>query len=149
MFSSLSSCLVPFLLAAGLVTMIYNSLQAKDVNKSLIHENVRAKADAQFASEKLQDCNIQLKTKTADVTTKEKDLEDLKSKMTTLTEEKVKLMEEFDKLKSQLEKTKTAKDILLEEKNKLSVELAAVNNSEEKQPKTGSEGKQENKQEES
>merc|ERR1719420_2872262 len=75
MASSLSSWLMPLLLAAGCLAIVLNIWSARKVNKTLIEDIERANADLRIAVDASADCSKQLEGKSNDVSAKDKQIE--------------------------------------------------------------------------
>lgn len=109
MSSSLTSWLMPLLLAAGCVALVMNIWSARKVNKSLVEDIERARADLRVAVDASADCSKQLETKSADITAKDQQLATINGQVTGLTKEKETLAAQLVELQKQLDAANAAK----------------------------------------
>eukprot|EP00092_Neocalanus_flemingeri_P046846 GFUD01052871.1.p1 GENE.GFUD01052871.1~~GFUD01052871.1.p1 ORF type:complete len:115 (+),score=46.37 GFUD01052871.1:54-398(+) len=84
---TISSWLVPLLLAVGCVALVGNIFHTRSVNKSLVVDIEQATADLQVASDSGKDCTKKLLEKTAEVTAKDQQVATLTANVATLTEQ--------------------------------------------------------------
>eukprot|EP00092_Neocalanus_flemingeri_P037779 GFUD01041127.1.p1 GENE.GFUD01041127.1~~GFUD01041127.1.p1 ORF type:complete len:141 (+),score=62.82 GFUD01041127.1:87-509(+) len=132
---TISSWLVPLLLAVGCVALVGNIFHARKVNKSLMVDIEQAQADLQVASDNSQDCTKKMAANAADVTAKDQQVATLTANVATLTEEKTKIQEQVTHLTAQLEEANAAKTALQAEKDKLAADLKAAQAKKEEEKK--------------
>eukprot|EP00092_Neocalanus_flemingeri_P005638 GFUD01006072.1.p1 GENE.GFUD01006072.1~~GFUD01006072.1.p1 ORF type:complete len:154 (-),score=73.35 GFUD01006072.1:65-526(-) len=109
---TISSWLVPLLLAVGCVALVGNIFHARKVNKSLMVDIEQAQADLQVASDNSQDCTKKMAANAADMTAKDQQVATLTANVATLTEEKTKIQEQVTQLTAQLEEATAANTAL-------------------------------------